>query len=218
MREREAQRNNGFSAKPQGVLPCTVVDIVTHTDESELPHFNWLKGKDVVFEISVLPEGHDKIQKLYIPVVLETDDDNQLIMTDNGIAKLYDMLDSLGLGDAEFNADGRGFKTHDNQQLEQLEDIAVYLLENVMRNPSYRLYTHVYKETNKEGVPKFFKVSRFFVCEEKDKPSIEKLVQGELDYEANKAKAKQKEQTVVSTAVRGNSPQEIRNKAFSRKI
>lgn len=153
-----------FKPKPQGVLKAKIIDCGWYPkdDRIGLPNMKSLHdpASEGVIEWHLMPEGHDRLQKVYTPIKLEYTDESQLnVKNSYGVGTINSILEGLGLQVAGFSADGTFVDEADNQV--QIDDIAGYVLQEIVKNPDFRVIVHVYKEKSSNG-KHYFRVGKYF--------------------------------------------------------
>ena len=155
--------HNEYTPKPVGVLKARIIDNAWYpkNDREGLPNLKSLHDPDAegVIEWHVMPDGHDRMQKIYTPIKLVMKDGEVSVKDSYGITAIHGVLEGLGLQVAGFTADGTFVDEKD--KVINIDDMSMYLIQQISLNPDFRVVVHVYKEKSSDG-KHYFRTGRYF--------------------------------------------------------
>ena len=185
----QVNNNSGdFVKKPVGVLECKIMEAVwvPLNNLSTLPNLSYIQDKDNigVLDIQVMPEGHDRTQRIFIPVKVQYNDSSEIdINKSSGIKTIHMVLNELGTKNAGFTPAG-DFVNEEDEMI-QFEEIGSELMKHILQNPDYRVLAHIYKRAGADG-KHYFTSGRFIYSTTNRKFAEEQAVK-ELAYEQSRA-------------------------------
>lgn len=176
-----------FQARPSGILPASIIDILYHPRGDEaIPNMKHLKAENVsgVFEFQLMPEGHERSQTIWVPFAQVFKDGEIYLKESRGVSEINGIMEGLGLSIAGFSSDGSFVNEKD--EVVQEADICMYVVEEVMQRPDFRVLVHVYKEKQSDGKSYFRTGLRFYPNTERGKEWAEKAAKDELEWQATR--------------------------------
>lgn len=153
-----------FKPRPTGVLKTAIVEAIYHAKGSkDIPNMKHLRASDVqaVIEWHLLPEEHDRVQKVFTPISIKMKDGEVDLKESRGVYEIHGILEQLGLQTAGFAPNGN-FVNEDDEVIQFGEDILTYVLSEIIKSVGFRVLYHIYKEKTDDGKSYFRGGWRFY--------------------------------------------------------
>jgi len=183
-----------FTPKPTGILRAKIIDCAwfPKDDRVGLPNLKSLQDPSAegVIEWHLMPDGHDRIQKVYTVIKLAYKDGELNIKESYGIGTIHGILDQLGLQVAGFTASGTFVDEKDKPM--QMDDMSTYVLQQIMMDPEFRVLIHIYKEKGSDGKHYFRPGMYFYMDTERGMQAAEASKVRDMEY-MSKREAKQEQ-------------------------
>lgn len=175
-----------YSPKPTGLLEAKIVELGwLPKGSSDIPKMKHLidPKNEGVMRFELLPEGHDRIQNVYVPIRIVMKDGEVDVKESKGITKINKLMEGLGFDTAGFSYNGN-FVDEQDDMIQMGEDVANYIAQAVIDQPDFRVLIHIYKERTKEGKHYFRSGLNFFQLSEAK--YAQKAAEEDLKYQAER--------------------------------